>query len=243
MSEEDKTIHSSGIQMLKRIVGNQDLFTKLIECLPYPTQVYTPDGILIMVNPAFLEEFSVPDSSLIIGKSNILHDHAVDEYYVLQNVMDAFADRVTYVNDLKIPVHVIKKFYNIPAKDIEAFYLDISTLPLKDDRGEILCVVSILITRRKLIDNVEIAKAKAYIEAHWQNEFHGEEVAKAVFLSAAHFSPCRCWQTLTSPYFQRCWQKLLTRSQQMTLPCQACFILIRTCPDMTGVLRHPHLLN
>lgn len=201
MSEEDKAIHANAGQMLQAIVSNQDLFTKLIECLPYPVQVYAPDGTLVMVNPAFLEEFNVPDSSIIIGKLNILQDHAVVvEYDLIQNVLAAFEGRVTYANDLKVPVHIIKNFYNIPTKDIEAFYLDISTLPLKDDSGEIICVVNILITRRKLIDNVEIAKAKAYIEAHWQNEFHGEEVAKAVFLSSAHFSRLFKTQTGMTPH-------------------------------------------
>ncbi len=200
MREEDRAIHANTGQMLQAIASNHDLFAKLIECLPYPAQVYTPDGTLIMVNPAFLEEYNIPDQSLIIGKLNILQDHAVDEHDVLQNAMAAFAGRATYVKDLKVPVHVIKKFYSLPSKDIEAFYLDISALPLKDDRGETLCVVIIMITRRKLIDSVEIAKAKAYIEAHWQNEFHGAEIAKAVFLSPAHFSRMFKAQTGITPH-------------------------------------------
>jgi len=200
MNGEEKAIPANVGQMLQGIVSNQNLFKKLIECLPYPVQVYAPDGTLIMVNPAFLEEYNIHDPSLIIGKLNILQDNAVAEYDVMQNVLAAFAGRVTYVNDLKVPVHVIKKFYNISTKDIEAFYLDISTLPLTDERGEILCVVIILITRRKLIDSVEIAKAKAYIEAHWQTEFHGAEVAKAVFLSPAHFSRLFKTQTGMTPH-------------------------------------------
>jgi AraC-like DNA-binding protein len=187
MSEEGNVTHINAEQMLQSIVNNHDLFKKLLECLPYPVQVYAPDGTLIMVNQSFLEEFDVPDPSLIIGKSNILHDHPVDEYDVIQNVLAGFAGKATYVNELKIPVHNIKKFYNIPAKNVEAFYLDISTLPLKDDSGEILCVVNIFITRRKLIDSLAIAKAKSYIEAHWQNEFHGDEVAKDVYISPSHF--------------------------------------------------------
>lgn len=195
MSEEDKSAHAYTEQMLQGIINNRDLFTKLIECLPYPTQVYAADGTLIMVNPAFLEEFNIPDPSPIIGKCNVLRDPTISGYDVMQYVLPAFSGSVTYVNDLKVPVHVLKKFYNIPLKNTEVFYQDISTLPLKDDRGEIICVVNILVTRRKLIENEEISNAKAYIEAHWQDEFHVAEVAKAVFLSPAHFS--RLFKTLT----------------------------------------------
>jgi transcriptional regulator GlxA family with amidase domain len=84
--------------------------------------------------------------------------------------------------------------------NIEISYHDITSLPLKDDSGEIICVVNILNIRRKLIENAEIVKAKAYIEAHWQNEFHGEEVAKAVFLSPAHFSRMFKTQTGMTPH-------------------------------------------
>ena len=44
MSKEDISILDDAGQMLQGIVENHDLFTKLINCLPYPAQVYSPDG-------------------------------------------------------------------------------------------------------------------------------------------------------------------------------------------------------
>ena len=199
MSEEDKSVADAG-QMLQAIAENHELFTKLINCLPYPAQVYAPDGTLILVNPAFLEEFNVPDSSLIVGKSNILQDYTAVGHDVAQNLLAAFAGNAACTNDVKIPVHVIKRSYSIPSKDIEEYYLDVSAFPLKDDSDKVLCVVAILIIRRKIIDTVEIAKAKAYIEAHWHNEFHAEEVAGAVFLSTAHFARLFKSQTGMTPH-------------------------------------------
>lgn len=171
------------------------LFTEMIHRFPYPVQIYSPDGTLVMVNSAFIKEFNVTDLSLIIGKSNVLKDPIAAEYGILQNMLDAFSGKAAHTTDVKIPVHVIKKFYNIPTENIEAFYQDISTFPLKNQEGEIICVVNILITRRRLYNRLEVDKAIVYIEAHWQDKFHVEEVANAVFLSTAHFS--RLFKTIT----------------------------------------------
>lgn len=200
MSKEDKFTFTDAGQMLQSIVENHGLFTKLINCLPYPAQVYAPDGTLILVNPAFLEEFNVSDSGLIIGKSNILQDFTAVGHNVVQSLLAAFTGSAACTNDVKVPVHVIKRSYSIPSKDIEEYYLDISAFPLKNDSDKVLCVVAILIIRRKIIDTVEIAKAKAYIEAHWHNEFHAEEVAGAVFLSPAHFARLFKSQTGITPH-------------------------------------------
>lgn len=164
------------------------LFEKLIEGLPFPIQVYEPGGTLIMVNSAFTSEFNICDASAILGKYNILNDPTVTEYGVLNNVINAFNGNITYASDLKIPAHVIKKLYNIPVDNIEALYQDITTLPIKDDSGTIICIVNILITRRKLLDREEIQNAKSYMQEHWLDKFQAEKVAKAVNLSPAYFS-------------------------------------------------------
>jgi len=181
--------------MLKTVVKSSELFTKLIELLPYPAQVYAPDGTLIMLNSAFINEFNIIDPGFILGKYNVLQDPVAEEYGAKQNILDAFSGKVVHAVDLKVPVHALKKYYNIPTEDIEAFYQDISTMPIKNDNGEIICVVNILITRSKLYNRVEIARAKAYMEANWYEEFNLKKVAKAVYLSPAHFS--RLFKTVT----------------------------------------------
>lgn len=175
-------------EALRMSVGDQILFTRLIELLPYPVQVLGPDGVLQMINPAFVSEFNIKDPSQLIGKYNMLLDPTVKEYGVLDNVKNAFAGRPMFVTDLKVPVHAIKKTHHINAEEIDVLYQDISTLPIHDSTGRLICVVNLLITRRKLVERVEITKAKRHIENHWLEEFRISEVAKAVHLSAAHFS-------------------------------------------------------
>ncbi|MDA8233415.1 MAG: helix-turn-helix domain-containing protein [Clostridia bacterium] len=188
MREQNIGMQSTTTQLLQDMVSHSDLFAKLIEAFPYPVQVFAPDGTMLIVNQAFSKEFHIPDPSMLIGKYNILLDPSAEEYGALQNVKNAFAGIPAFVTDFMVPVNVIKKNFNIPTEDIEIFYLDVSTLPLLDENKKIICVVNILIIRRKLVDRVEIAAAKTYIESHWLSKFCVEDVAKAVFLSSSHFS-------------------------------------------------------
>jgi AraC-like DNA-binding protein len=77
---------------------------------------------------------------------------------------------------------------DIPIEEVESFYQDISTLPLKDGNGNLICVVNVLITKRKLKDRTEISLAKQYLEKHWLEKFDIKKAAKAAYLSPAHFS-------------------------------------------------------
>ncbi len=51
---------SEAVQALVDRAGSADLLTGLIDGFPYPIQLYAPDGLLMAVNPAFLQEFSIP---------------------------------------------------------------------------------------------------------------------------------------------------------------------------------------
>ena len=54
-------------------MGNM-LLDKVIECFPYPMQIYAPDGTSVMVNQAMLDEYHVSDPDVIVGKYNVFQD-------------------------------------------------------------------------------------------------------------------------------------------------------------------------
>ncbi|MEL7656533.1 MAG: AraC family transcriptional regulator [Bacillota bacterium] len=208
-----------------------DLFVKLIAALPYPVQVFSPDGNLLMVNQAFSKEFHISDPSILIGKYNILHEPTAEEYGALQNIKNAFAGIPTFVTDFLVPIQVIKKRFHIPSEDVGAFYMDISTLPLLDENESIICVVNILNIRRKLIERTEIENAKSYIESHWLEEFHVKDVAEAVFLSSSYFSRMFKLHTGMTPHeyyieikLERIKEKLLDRNLSVEEAFSACGI-------------------
>ena len=176
------------------------LLFDLLKHLPYPVQVYAPDGTLTMVNRAFLNEFHVENDGLIVDKYNILKDPTLVGQEFYSKILAAFSGTATQSRDLIVPVHQVKERNDIPAEGLEALVEDISTIPVCNDQGKVVCVVNLLITKRKLYNRREIDMAKAYIEAHWQEEFKTNEVAKSVFLSTAHFSRIFKASTGKTPY-------------------------------------------
>lgn len=70
-AEEKKNAIMSSFQSL---LGNEELFAKVIECFPYPIQIYAPDGTSVMVNKAMLDEFHVSSPDMIVGKYNLFKD-------------------------------------------------------------------------------------------------------------------------------------------------------------------------
>lgn len=184
----DEKYLSPSMQSLLDLPGTNSLFFQLIYNFHYPVQVFSPDGTLIMVNPAFEREFMIKDVSTIIDRYNMLEDPTLEKYEALENVTNAFAGQTLFKQDQIVPAHIIKKMLNIPIEEVEAFHQDISTLPLKDDNGNLVCIVNVLVTKRKVKDRTEISLAKQYLEKHWLDKFDINKAAKAAYLSPAHFS-------------------------------------------------------
>jgi|AGTN01.2.fsa_nt_gi AraC-type DNA-binding domain-containing proteins len=166
------------------------LFYKLVERLPYPMQVYLPDGTLLIANPAFLREFKIPSASLVEGRYNILKDETLAGYGVREKVVEAFTKgEPDTMAGIPAPVHAIKKWFHLPVSDAELYYLDVSSAPVKDGEGKLLYVVLIFVPRKKLVDSrEEISRAKEYIEAHWREEFSAEDIASIAGMSSQHLA-------------------------------------------------------
>lgn len=185
MADEKKR---KSLNTLPGMTGETDLFYELLRSLPYPVQVYRPDGVLVMINDAFAREFHIEDPDKIVGKYNMLKDPLLAQYGALENVEAAFAGTMTSAYDFKVPVHVIKKKLNIAVNEVEALYQDVTTIPLSDPSGKLICVVNMLVTKRASTSRAEINQAMQFIESHWLGAFDLSEVAHAVHLSPAHFS-------------------------------------------------------
>jgi AraC-like DNA-binding protein len=170
------------------LFGKEELLAKVIECFPYPIQVYAPDGTSVLVNKAMLAEYHVTSPDMIVGQYNIFKDPYIVASGQLPMLERAFQGETVFFSDIKVPLEEIAERYGIQDFDMEAVYQDITVFPILDDRKRVIYVTAFLINRRVYHGKDEIEKAKEYIENHWLDRFDLSAAAKAACLSKAHFS-------------------------------------------------------
>lgn len=179
----------NGILMLPRSCFNkEELLAKVIECFPYPIEVYDPDGTTVLVNRAILNEYHVSDPDEIVGKYNLFKDPFIIASGQLDAVKKAFQGETVFFPDVKVPLEEIAKRYGIRDLDVEAVYQDITLFPIPDNKQKVAYVVALLINRRVYRGRNEIEKAKEYIENCWKDPYDAEKTAKAAYLSKSHFT-------------------------------------------------------
>jgi AraC family transcriptional regulator len=176
------------IESFQSLFGKEELLAKVIECFPYPIQVYAPDGTSVLVNKALLNEYHVSSPDMIVGKYNVFKDPSVIATGQIHVLKRAFQGETVFFPDVRVPLEEIAERYGIQDFDVEAVYQDITVFPILDDLKRVIYVVVLLINRRVYKGKNEIEKAKEYIENHWLYRFDLSETAKAACLSKAHFT-------------------------------------------------------
>lgn len=176
------------IKSFQSLFGKEELLAKVIECFPYPIQIYAPDGTSVLVNKAMLAEYHAISPDVVVGKYNVFKDPDVIATGQLHALKRAFSGETVFFPDVRVPLEGIAERYGIQDFDVEAVYQDITVFPILDDEKQVIYVAAFLINRRVYLGKDEIAKAKEYIESHWQEPFDLSETAKAACLSKAHFT-------------------------------------------------------
>ncbi len=176
------------IESFQSLFGKEELLAKVIECFPYPIQIYSPDGTSVMVNKAMLAEYHAISPGMVVGKYNIFKDPYIVASGQLHVVKRAFLGETVFFTDVRVPLEEIAEHYGIQDFDVEAVYQDITIFPILDDGKRVIYVAAFLINRRVYRGKEEIEKAKEYIENHWLDRFDLNETAKAACLSKAHFT-------------------------------------------------------
>jgi len=176
------------IKSFQSFFGKEELLAKVIECFPYPIEIYAPDGTSVLVNKAMLGEYHTISPDMVVGKYNIFKDPYIVASGQLPVLKRAFKGETVFFPDVRVPLEEIAERYGVEDFDIEAVYQDITVFPILDGEKRVIYVAVFLINRRVYRGKDEIAKAKEYIESHWQEPFDASATAKAACLSKAHFT-------------------------------------------------------
>jgi PAS domain S-box-containing protein len=128
---------------------SEERFKQVIEQMPYPVEIFAPDGTAVMVNSAFLEMMTIPTPDTVIGKFNIFADPFAAEVGIADQVRKAFAGATMFIPELKFPLDKVDKRYN--AGRTENIFLETTIFPVYLQPGELFHVVTIFkdITERR----------------------------------------------------------------------------------------------
>jgi len=159
------------VESFQTLFGNEELLARVIDCFPYPIQIYAPDGTSVLVNKAMLTEYNAISPDMVVGKYNVFKDPDVIATGQLHALKRAFSGETVFFPDVRVPLEGIAERYGIQDFDVEAVYQDITVFPILDDEKRVIYVAAVLINRRVYRGKDEIEKGKEYIESHWLERF------------------------------------------------------------------------
>jgi len=161
------------------------------EIFPIPIQIFAPNGDMVFVNEATLKMWNVLDTSLILGKYNLLKDSLVNDQFGLRDeIRRTFNGEIVLIQDIRLPLESFWEWYKTRSDvyEIEAIYTDILNFPVMGTDGEIVYVVSIFFTSRIYSGRTDVARAREYLDNHWKEEFDIIKLAQHVYLSPSQLS-------------------------------------------------------
>ena len=187
-------------ESFQSLFGKKDLLSKVIECFPYPIQVYSPDGTSVLVNKAMLAEYHASGPEAVIGKYNVFKDPDVIATGQVHALRRAFQGETVFFPDIRVPLEGIAERYGIKDFDVEAVYQDITVFPILDNERQVIYVAALLVNRRVYRGKEEIEMSKEFIENNLAEPFDLNETSKAASLSKSHFSKLFKKHTGVTPY-------------------------------------------
>lgn len=168
-----------------------DYLFSVLELFPVPIEVFSPDGLSLFVNREFLNFFRISNAEDIVGKLNILDDSYIHQKLGLTDYLRrAFSGELLSFHDLRVPSDEIVRRYggsksNFAENDV---YQNITCFPFRDETGSLTCIVTLFMRKRVYQSRLDTAKAKAYIDAHWLDDFDQNKIANAANLSPDHLT-------------------------------------------------------
>ncbi len=188
MKDQIEHAQRSLAQSFQSLLEGQELLAKVIECFPYPIQIFSPDGTARMINKAALEMIGIRSEESHVGKYNVFEDPVVRELGFMDQVKQVLKGKTIYLYDFNAPYKDLIRYFDVVDRDIQTISADITCFPLVNADGVMEYFAAVFIFKKVYRGKEEIGLGKKYIETHWQEPFNVAETAKAACLSKAHFT-------------------------------------------------------
>jgi len=171
-------------QSLQILSCDKELLYQIVDMLPVPINIFSPDGTIVFVNHASLEMNHVRDANLIIGKYNLLKDPVCNDQMGLREIIQRGFRGETVSCPFLPPIQDLVDRGIINEKPFESAAGEVFLYPVWN-REELCFVVCVFIVKALYLGRPEVARAKEYIDSHWHEEFEPVAVAKFVNMSVS----------------------------------------------------------
>ena len=109
----------------------------MIEVFPYPVQVFSKDGTVIIANKAAFDVIGIKSPESHIGKYNVFRDPVVKALGAGEKVREVLRGRTVYLNDFNAPYKDLVRYFNVRDRDIQTISTDITCFPVMESDGEV----------------------------------------------------------------------------------------------------------
>lgn len=120
MLEERTETQGQMIKKFQTLIENEGLFSQIIDFLPYPLAVFTPQYTLAMTNKAFAEETKTRVMYPEKGAARILQ-HKINDMRLAAAVTGAFAGDTFFLEDVKNPFSMFSRITQQNAAQSDRF--------------------------------------------------------------------------------------------------------------------------
>jgi len=127
------------IESFQSLFGKEELLAKVIECFPYPIQIFSLDGTARMINKATLEMIGIKSVESHVGRYNVFEDPIVRDLGVMDRVRQVLTGKTIYLTDFNAPYQDMIRYFNVEDRDIQTISSDITCFPLVNTDGVIEC--------------------------------------------------------------------------------------------------------
>jgi PAS domain S-box-containing protein len=128
---------------------SEERFRQIVEQMPDPVLVMSPNGVIVMTNSAFHQVLKGPPADAIVGKVNVLEEPIVKNRGNFHEVSTAFSGTVVKLPELVVPIGQLVPGPGVKPSD--EIILDATIFPVYLKPGEVFQVVAILrdVTERR----------------------------------------------------------------------------------------------